>query len=257
MKLASFFVLSLGLHAAALIYPVSFYAPAGVQFIPVTILPIDEEAENSGAGKSASATPVARSGSKSNGSMRRTVQPEAQSNANSNPEPPVLPAEVAAKLSSNSPFASAIANSSQSNSAEAIFVPTGNHTPDYGMGAGGNGGTGTAIYGTDLGQGNGQGSAGNGSVRTQARYRDTPKPIYPETARREGHEGRVILRVLIDTQGKTKSVELNTSSGSQALDQAAAEAIKRWRFHPAQLGDTPVDSWVNVPIDFRLTETRN
>jgi protein TonB len=256
MKLTPFFVLSLGLHAAALVYPVSFYAPNPVRLIQVTILPMDQEAENGAGGKSTRATPAARGGSKSNSGVPPAVQPEAQSNPVSNPEPPVLPVEAALKLSPSAPLVSAIANSPEANGA-ATLVPIDNEAPGYGAGASGNGGIGARNYGTDSGQGNGQGSARNGSVRTQARYRDTPKPIYPESARSEGREGRVVLRILVDNQGRTRSIELNTSSGTNALDQAAAEAIKRWRFHPAYMGDTPIDSWVNVPIDFSLTDARN
>ena len=50
------------------------------------------------------------------------------------------------------------------------------------------------------GLGNGQGSSGNGAVLIQARYSETPKPVYPESARSEGREGQVILRVLVDDQ---------------------------------------------------------
>jgi periplasmic protein TonB len=143
----------------------------------------------------------------------------------------------------------------------AISNPAGNDANGSGgdlRGTGsGNGGSSGDGFGRGNSNGTGSGPSGTGVALTQARYRDTPKPIYPENARREGHEGRVVLRVLIDNQGRAKSVELNTSSGSQALDQAATEAIKRWRFHPAHVGDTPVDSWVNVPIDFRLTDARN
>ena len=67
----------------------------------------------------------------------------------------------------------------------------------------------------------------------------------------------MLLRVLIDDQGETKAVEVSRSSGSDALDHAASSAIKRWRFHPARSGDQPIESWVNVPIDFRLSETKN
>ena len=62
----------------------------------------------------------------------------------------------------------------------------------------------------------------------------------------------MLLRVLIDDQGRAKKVEVNTSSGSELLDRAAAEAIKRWRFHPARYGDKPVESWIRIPIEFRL-----
>jgi periplasmic protein TonB len=66
----------------------------------------------------------------------------------------------------------------------------------------------------------------------------------------------VLLRVLVDDQGRSKQVEINSSSGSDALDRAAAEAIKRWRFHPARYGDQAVESWLRIPIEFTLAEAR-
>jgi protein TonB len=130
--------------------------------------------------------------------------------------------------------------------------------------AGGSGSTGAGAGGSGLGSagsgsgiGSGRGSSPSGAITTQARYSDTPKPVYPENARREGREGRVLLRVMIDEQGKTKTAAVNRSSGSDALDQAALDAIKRWRFHPARADDKPVESWVNIPIDFRLTDAKN
>jgi protein TonB len=244
------------LHAVALLYPVSFYAPNRAQFIQVTILPIDQEAENGAGGKSASATPVGRGGSKSKDGLRRTVQPEAQSNPISNPEPPVLPVEAALKLSPSAPLVSAIANSSEANGA-ATLVPIDNEAPGYGAHASGNGSIGAGTYSMDSGQGNGHGSSGNGSVRTQARYRDTPKPVYPEDARREGREGRVLLRILVDDQGRSKQVEVHITSGSAALDRAAVDATQRWRFHPARYGDRAVDSWIRVPVEFRLADANS
>ena len=64
----------------------------------------------------------------------------------------------------------------------------------------------------------------------------------------------MLLRVLVDNQGRSKEVEINRSSGSDALDRAAAEAIKRWRFYPARHGDKVVESWLRVPIEFRLDD---
>ena len=125
-----------------------------------------------------------------------------------------------------------------------------------GLGKGVNGlgmGTGTA-KGSGVGSGSGLGGSGSGPILTQARYRDTPRPKYPDSARRDGREGRVLLRVLVDNQGRSKEVEINRSSGSDALDRAAAEAIKRWRFYPARHGDKVVESWLRVPIEFRLDD---
>jgi protein TonB len=61
---------------------------------------------------------------------------------------------------------------------------------------------------------------------------------------------------LVDEQGRTKQVEINGSSGNDALDRSAAEAVKRWRFSPARYGDSPTASWVKIPVDFRLKEVR-
>jgi protein TonB len=130
----------------------------------------------------------------------------------------------------------------------------------FGVGGGGgfgrgSGGTGNSAAGSGAGTGRIIGN-GNGQY-TRARTSDAPKPKYPDTARRDGKEGRVLLRVLVNEEGRTASVQVNRSSGVESLDQAALEAIKRWRFSPARLGDRPVESWVRIPIDFRLTDARD
>ncbi len=85
-----------------------------------------------------------------------------------------------------------------------------------------------------------------------ASYLDNPAPEYPPLARRSGEQGRVILRVHVTADGKADAVELRTSSGSQRLDQAAIETVKRWRFVPARQGSNAVTAWVLVPIAFSL-----
>ncbi|HEX9662080.1 MAG TPA: energy transducer TonB, partial [Candidatus Binatia bacterium] len=131
-----------------------------------------------------------------------------------------------------------------------------------GRGAGeSNGGTGALGLGPP-GSGTGNGFAARPGIAppvtrlTQVGFRHTPPPDYPEAARKDGKEGRVLLRVLVDEEGKSKLVEINLSSGSYLLDQAAAEAIKRWRFSPARYGEAPTASWVKIPVDFRLKESK-
>jgi protein TonB len=113
---------------------------------------------------------------------------------------------------------------------------------------------GSAGVGFGRGSGNGSGLSASGAALTQARYRHTPRPEYPESARRAGREGTVLLRVLVDDQGRSKQVEINHSSGSDALDRAAAAAISRWRFYPARYGDRAVESWIKIPIEFALAK---
>jgi protein TonB len=85
-----------------------------------------------------------------------------------------------------------------------------------------------------------------------ANYLDNPAPVYPPLARRMGEEGRVMLRVYVEATGLPSKVEIRTSSGFERLDQAALEAVKRWKFVPARQGDLAVPAHVVVPISFSL-----
>src|SRR5690606_24190487 len=87
-----------------------------------------------------------------------------------------------------------------------------------------------------------------------AGYLRNPAPRYPDFAQERGWEGTVILNVHVLANGKPKPVEVKQSSGRKVLDDSAVQAVRRWSFVPAKLGDTTVDSWVEVPIDFRLSE---
>jgi periplasmic protein TonB len=62
----------------------------------------------------------------------------------------------------------------------------------------------------------------------------------------------VRLRVQVSAEGRTLEVTLQSSSGHQRLDEAAARAVRKWKFVPARRGDTAVAAWVVVPIAFRL-----
>jgi protein TonB len=85
-----------------------------------------------------------------------------------------------------------------------------------------------------------------------AAYLNNPPPAYPSLARRMGEQGKVVLRVLVDTAGNPQNVELRASSGFDRLDAAALDAVRRWRFVPARQGEKPVAAWVLVPIIFTL-----
>ena len=91
---------------------------------------------------------------------------------------------------------------------------------------------------------------------TQARF-DTdyllnPAPIYPALSRRLGEEGKVVLRVFVEATGRPNQIELKSGSGSPRLDQAAQDAVWRWKFVAARRGDETLGAWVLVPIVFNL-----
>lgn len=91
-------------------------------------------------------------------------------------------------------------------------------------------------------------------ARFDADYLKNPAPAYPPLSRRMGEEGKVILRVSVTPQGLADSVEIKTSSGSPRLDEAAQKTVRNWKFIPAKRGDTAVQSWVLVPIIFKLEQ---
>lgn len=89
-----------------------------------------------------------------------------------------------------------------------------------------------------------------------AAYLHNPKPEYPPMAKRREWEGRVILKVRVLASGTAGEVSVATSSGHEILDESALEAVRHWRFVPAKRGGQPVDSWVNVPLNFSLLDSK-
>jgi periplasmic protein TonB len=85
-----------------------------------------------------------------------------------------------------------------------------------------------------------------------ADYLSNPAPPYPALSRRMGEEGRVVVRVLVSTEGHAERIELRTSSGHPRLDDVALDTVRKWKFVPAKQGDQPVAAWVLVPISFSL-----
>ena len=83
-------------------------------------------------------------------------------------------------------------------------------------------------------------------------YLSNPAPVYPPAARRAGEQGTVMLRVLVKRDGLPSRVEIEKSSGSLLLDTAARNAVWGWRFAPARQGADSIESWVLVPVVFRL-----
>lgn len=80
------------------------------------------------------------------------------------------------------------------------------------------------------------------------------EPAYPPASRRAGEEGRVRLRVLVDESGRPSDVQVAQSSGFSRLDEAAKQAVRRWRFQAANDGNGPISAWTQVLITFRLSE---
>lgn len=84
--------------------------------------------------------------------------------------------------------------------------------------------------------------------------KNVSRPVYPEAARRNQEQGTVDLLVKVLATGNVGEVRVKKSSGSQTLDSAATTQAKNWQFTPGRRGPKSVDTWVEVPVRFQLTE---
>lgn len=78
----------------------------------------------------------------------------------------------------------------------------------------------------------------------------TPAPVYPEMARAAEVEGTVVVRMLVNKEGRVEKASV--VSGHPMLDAAALDAVRNWIFKPALQQHKPVAVWLAVPIKFVL-----
>jgi|GEM_PF-1659227 TonB family protein len=71
-------------------------------------------------------------------------------------------------------------------------------------------------------------------------------PQYPLEARKQGLEGRVVLKYYVTEEGAVENVSVEKSSGFKILDDEALRAISGYRYYPGQAG------WAEHPVKFSL-----
>lgn len=81
---------------------------------------------------------------------------------------------------------------------------------------------------------------------------DRKPPSYPAISRRLGEEGKVVLRVELDEEGRISTARVASSSGYGRLDETALAAIRSWRCQPAQRNGQPVRAVAMQPFNFVL-----
>jgi protein TonB len=128
------------------------------------------------------------------------------------------------------------------------------------QGMGGMGGSSDGVIGGILG------SMGNGPVVKVAapkkitvssgveasKITDQVQPVYPPIAKAARIQGTVVLAATI---GKSGSIQdLKVVSGPAMLQQAALDAVRRWRYRPTVLDGVPVDVDTTISVVFTLNE---
>lgn len=134
------------------------------------------------------------------------------------------------------------------------------NTDSRGPGTGGGVGTGEGTglgegQGSGIGEGEGGGMGGGpyrpGSGIEPPRLLREVKASYSEEARQRNLQGEVVLEIVVRRDGGVGDVRVLQGLG-YGLDQRAVDAVRQWRFAPAQRRGTPVDVLVEVAVEFKL-----
>ena len=121
-----------------------------------------------------------------------------------------------------------------------------------GTGSGAGAGSGSGGEGGGTGGGVGQGSQPYAMVEHPPVPVSQVLPEYPSAARARGLQGEVVLRAIVDQQG-TVERQIVVVESVPLLDEAAIEALRRWRFEPGRdANNRPVRVIIQVPLRFRL-----
>jgi TonB family protein len=77
------------------------------------------------------------------------------------------------------------------------------------------------------------------------------EPEYSEEARAAKYSGTVLLRLVVDVDGRAKNIEVVNGLGL-GLDEKAVMAIQQWKFKPGEKDGVPVPVLASIEINFKL-----
>lgn len=79
----------------------------------------------------------------------------------------------------------------------------------------------------------------------------TVAPDYPPDMRRDKISGAASILVVIGEKGDVIAAEVNKASRDE-FREPALEAVKKWKFKPAELAGKAVKVRVNIPVRFSV-----
>ena len=80
----------------------------------------------------------------------------------------------------------------------------------------------------------------------------SPAPPYPSRAKQRNIEGRVVVSVLVGSDGRVKNFKIIEAVPPGAFEDTVNGAVPGWTFTPGQYKGLPTETWVNVPLTFSL-----
>lgn len=91
-------------------------------------------------------------------------------------------------------------------------------------------------------------------VDTQPQLVRRINPVYPFVARQKELTGIVVVKFLVAEDGRVTQASVVEANPAQVFEQAALEAVRKWRFEAAQLDGETVATWMTVPIRFKMDQ---
>jgi TonB family protein len=99
----------------------------------------------------------------------------------------------------------------------------------------------------------------NNHIAKKASYEDKDlnnmvfPPKYPVSAIQQKQQGKVLIKVNISKYGSLLKARIEKSSNHKALDEAALNAVRKWKFTPAiDKNGNPIDSTISIPFVFEI-----
>ena len=77
-------------------------------------------------------------------------------------------------------------------------------------------------------------------------------PEYPHDSLTKGEQGTTALRILVGVDGKAIDSEIETSSHSRKLDNAAQRALMECSFKPQPADAKPAQQWIKTEFVWKL-----
>jgi len=80
---------------------------------------------------------------------------------------------------------------------------------------------------------------------------ESTRPEFPVSAKRMGiKEGKIVLKFVVDKNGKAKNIEVESSTHDEIFEESAVKALKKWRFAPGEKNGEKVSTLVYLPVRY-------
>jgi TonB family protein len=80
--------------------------------------------------------------------------------------------------------------------------------------------------------------------------KSSPKPNCGAEVRKAGVHGKVVLSVVVNTQGAVDKIKVLQGLG-ETVDKCTLEAVSKWRYEPTTLNGQPMSTQTTVTLNYK------